>query len=426
MSKIVNARHQLWRSYQQTFLFFAKYVLLGTLIGLLVGSICAGFLVSLEKVTAWRLAQPWLLFLLPLGGVIVGYVYHVYGGNSIKGNNLILESIQDGKEVVPVRMSFLIWFATLVTHLLGGSAGREGTAVQMGGSIAEGVGKVFKISQSERRILLMCGISSGFGAVFGTPLAGTVFALEIAMIGIVTYQALLPCLVASLTGHFTVIYLWGVQHTHYSMGEIPTMSAFLLMKVVIASIAFGFVGMIFSTLIHTMKKLFQRYFHHYAWRSIIGGCAVILLVYVLGTRSYLGLGLPLLTDAFETDIDSLAFMWKTLFTVVTLGSGFQGGEVTPLFIVGATLGHSLSLLLQISTPFLAGLGFVAVFGAAANTPLACIFMGIELFGGEGAIYIFIACVISYLFSGHQGIYSAQKVGYYKHGLKEIIRGRDHS
>lgn len=415
--KVVHARSQLW-------LFFIKFLLLGSVVGLLVGSICAGFLVSLEKVTEWRLVYPWLLFFLPLGGIVVSYVYHAYGGSSTRGNNLILESIQDGKEVVPLRMSFLIWFATLVTHLLGGSAGREGTAVQMGGSIADSIGRLVKLDRSERRIVLLCGVSAGFGAVFGTPIAGTIFALEVAMIGVVTYQALLPCLIASLTGHFTVIYLWGVGHSHYSMGIIPTMSGIVLIKVVIAAIAFGLIAMVFSRLLTSTRKLMQRYLPHYAWRSIVGGCIVITLVYVLDTRNYLGLGLPLLSGAFENGMEPLAFIWKTLFTVVTLGSGFQGGEVTPLFIIGATLGHSLSLLLQISAPFLAGLGFVAVFGAAANTPLACIFMGIELFGGDAAIYIFIACVISYLFSGHRGIYSSQKIGDYKYWFKPIEERND--
>lgn len=401
-----------------SFHFFIKYFLLSTIVGLLVGSVCAGFLVSLAQVTAWQVAMPWLLFLLPLGGVLVGYVYKVYGANSAKGNNLILESIGDGHEDVPVRMGFLIWFATLVTHLFGGSAGREGTAVQIGGSIAEGVGKVFKVNKHDRRILLLCGISAGFGAVFGTPLAGTIFALEISMIGMMSYQALFPCLIASLAGHFTVIYLWGVGHAHYSLGPIPAISGLVLIKVIMSAIIFGLVAMAFSRLLHKIKQLFMSFFQHYMWRSIVGGVLIIALVSVTGTRNYLGLSLPLLKDAFESEINPFSFVWKMLFTVITLGSGFQGGEVTPLFVIGATLGHTLSILLQISAPFLAGLGFVAVFGAAANTPLACIFMGVELFGGEGVLYIFIACVVSYLFSGHQGIYSAQQVGIYKHGMKK--------
>lgn len=406
-------------NYRLSFAFFVKFLWLSGIVGLLVGSACAGFLVSLAQVTAWQMAMPWLLFLLPIGGVLVGYVYNVYGGNSGKGNNLIIESIRDGQEVVPLRMSFLIWFATLVTHLFGGSAGREGTAVQIGGSIAEGIGKAFKVNKQDRRILLMCGISAGFGAVFGTPLAGTIFALEISMIGMITYQALFPCLIASLTGHLTVIYLWGVGHMHYSLGAIPPISGLVLLKVITAAIIFGFVAMMFSRILHKIKQLFASLFQHYMWRSVIGGVIIIALVSIIGSRSYLGLSLPLLSDAFESEINPFSFVWKFLFTVITLGSGFQGGEVTPLFVIGATLGHTLSILLQISAPFLAGLGFVAVFGAAANTPLACIFMGVELFGGDAVLYIFIACVVSYLFSGHQGIYSAQQVGIYKHGIKKL-------
>lgn len=409
-------------NYRLSFAFFVKFLLLSSIVGLLVGSACAGFLVSLAQVTTWQMTMPWLLFLLPFGGVLVGYVYDIYGGNSGKGNNLILESIGDGQEVVPLRMSILIWFATLITHLFGGSAGREGTAVQIGGSIAEGIGKAFRVSIQDRRILLMCGISAGFGAVFGTPLAGTIFALEISVLGMMTYQALFPCLIASLIGHFTVSYLWGVGHVHYSLGAIPPMSGLVLIKVIIAAIIFGIVAMLFSRLLHKTKQLFASLFQHYMWRSIVGGVIIIALVSIIGSRNYLGLSLPLLSDAFESfesEINPFSFVWKLLFTVITLGSGFQGGEVTPLFVIGATLGHTLSMVLHISAPFLAGLGFVAVFGAAANTPLACIFMGIELFGGEAVLYIFVACVVSYLFSGHQGIYSAQQVGIYKHGVKKI-------
>jgi H+/Cl- antiporter ClcA len=211
-------------------------------------------------------------------------------------------------------------------------------------------------------------------------------------------------------GHLTTTALWGVPHLHYSMGAVPDFSLIVAGKVAVAAVAFGLVSLIFSELTHFLKKWSARFFSNPMLKSFVGGIAVILLVYAVGTRDYLGLGVPLIQEAFNGGASLLAFAWKLLFTAVTLGTGFQGGEVTPLFAIGATLGQSLSGLLDLPVPFLAGLGFIAVFCGAANTPIACFIMGIELFGSQGALYMFMACLISYLVSGHTGIYTSQRIG----------------
>lgn len=401
---------------------FLKWVVLGSIIGILSGSASAIFLKSLDFVTGQRLSHPWLLFLLPFGGACVSYLYMKYGGNAGKGNNLILESIQGGKERVPLRMTPLVLFGSLVTHLFGGSAGREGTAVQMGGSLAEWFGKMIKISAEDRRILIMCGISGGFGSIFGTPLAGTVFGLEVVAFGMMSYQALIPCFVASIVGDLVASRLWSVHHIHYSAGMIPELSFVVLMKVVIAAILFGLAARLFSELTHFLKKWFTKMFSNPVIKSAVGGFIIIGLVYITGTRDYLGLGIPLAVDSFQGGVSPFAFLWKLLFTALTLGTGYQGGEVTPLFVIGATLGHTLGNLLAISAPFLAALGFISVFSGAANTPIACFIMGIELFGSEGAVYIFIACIVSYMFSGHSGIYTSQQIGSAKSRLYNIPEG----
>lgn len=402
--------------------YFIKWIVLGSTVGLMTGSASAFFLYSLDYVTSLRMENPWLLFFLPLGGAVVSYLYYKFGKSSTKGNNLILEQILGGTESVPLRMAPLVLIGTLITHLLGGSAGREGTAVQMGGSLSEWFGKLIRVTPADRKILLICGISGGFGSIFGTPLAGTLFGLEVLAIGLISHQALLPAFVASLVGNLTATSLWGVSHLHYPIGEIPALSFLVIMKVIVASILFGLTSRLFSELTHSLKRWYSYLFRNPMVKSAVGGVIIIGLVYLLGTRDYLGLGLPLIEASFTGEVSPLAFLGKILFTSLTLGAGFQGGEVTPLFAIGATLGNALSGWIGLYAPFLAALGFVAVFCGATNTPIACFIMGIELFGGEGAVYMFMACVISYLFSGHSGIYTSQQIGISKHPLLSFPLG----
>jgi H+/Cl- antiporter ClcA len=402
--------------------YFIKWIVLGSAVGLMTGSASAFFLYSLDYVTSLRMENPWLLFFLPLGGAVVSYLYYKFGKNSTKGNNLVLEQIHGGTESVPLRMAPLVLIGTLITHLFGGSAGREGTAVQMGGSLSEWFGKLIRVTPADRKILLICGISGGFGSIFGTPLAGTLFGLEVLAIGLISHQALLPAFVASLVGNLTATSLWGVSHLHYPIGEIPALSFLVILKVIFASILFGLTSRLFSELTHSLKRWFSYFFRNPMIKSAVGGIIIIGLVYLLGTRDYLGLGLPLIEASFTDEVSPLAFLGKILFTSLTLGAGFQGGEVTPLFAIGATLGNALSEWIGLYAPFLAALGFIAVFCGATNTPIACFIMGIELFGGEGAVYMFMACVISYLFSGHSGIYTSQQIGISKHPLLSFPLG----
>ncbi|OIJ18693.1 voltage-gated chloride channel protein [Anaerobacillus alkalidiazotrophicus] len=398
-----------------TISYLIKWLIISSIVGILAGSASALFLATLYWATETRISNPYFLYLLPVAGVIVSYAYTKFGANSGKGNNLILEQIQGGKEHIPLRMAPLVLFGTIMTHLFGGSAGREGTAVQMASSMAESVGKVFKLDKMDRKIILISGISAGFGSVFGTPLAGTVFGLEVIALGIVKYQALYPAFVASFVGDY-VTTAWGIGHSHYELGFIPEASLLLVVKVVFAAVLFGLAGMLFSQMTYWSKTLFAKYFANPMLRSFVGGLIVLTIVLLLGTTDYIGLGLPLIYDSFEAEVSPFAFFLKTLLTSITLGAGFQGGEVTPLFVVGATLGNTISGFLGVPAPFLAALGFIAVFAAATNTPIACFIMGIELFGADAAIYMFMATMVSYFFSGHTGIYSSQKIGVSKSRL----------
>ncbi|MBU7594981.1 voltage-gated chloride channel family protein [Metabacillus halosaccharovorans] len=405
--------------YLYLFFFLIKWAVLAGLVGLLAGSASAFFLVSLEWAAETRETYSWFLFLLPFGGMLVSFLYWRYGLNSAKGNNLLIEQAHGAKESIPFRMAPLVLFGTIVTHLFGGSAGREGTAVQMGGAFSELVGKLFKLDEIDRKIIIICGISSGFGSVFGTPLAGTIFGLEVLALGLIRHEAIFPAFIAAFVGDIVTTTVWGVGHHHYEIGTIPSWSALLLLKILFAAILFGLTSTLFSELTHWLKKQYTKLFPNPMLKCFVGGLVIIGLVYIVGTRKYLGLGIPLIDDAFEGEVSPLTFITKLLFTSLTLGAGYQGGEVTPLFAIGSTLGSSLGDILQVSIPFLAALGFIGVFCGATNTPIACFIMGIELFGSEASLYLFLVCIISYLFSGHTGIYTSQQIGVSKSKLIPI-------
>jgi len=390
--------------------FMLKWLPLAVAAGALGGSASALFLFALDWATATRLLHPWLIGLMPLAGFAVGWLYLHYGREVEAGNNLLIDEIHDPKKVIPVRMAPLVLGGTVVSHLVGASVGREGTAVQMGGALADQLTHLLRLHHEDRRILLMAGISAGFASVFGTPLAGAVFALEVLAIGRLRYDALLPCLAAAIAGD-QICLLWGVHHVQYAIGAIPLLAPWPLLATVLAGAAFG---RLFAAGTHALGAWIKRRVQYAPLRPLLGGIVVAGAAWLLGGERWLGLGIPTIQAAFQQPLPSWDFAGKMAFTIASLGSGFKGGEVTPLFYIGATLGNALAPLLQMPFALLAGLGFVAVFAGAANTPIASTLMAIELFGAEAGVYAAVACVVSYMFSGHRGIYRAQRIGLAKH------------
>lgn len=393
--------------------WIAKWLVLAVAVAVLAGSASAAFLFALDWVTDTRTAHRWLLAGLPLAGFAVGWIYLRFGQQVEAGNNLLIDEIHEPRQALPLRMAPLVLAATIVSHLFGASVGREGTAVQMGGALADQLTHVFRLAPGDRRILLMAGISGGFASVFGTPLAGAVFGFEVLAIGRPRYDALLPCVIAAVVAD-QVGLLWGVHHTHYAIASVPATDAWPLLAMVVAGAIFGLTGRAFADATHALGAWFRRRIAYPPLRPMLGGAAVAAAAWALDADRYLGLGIPTIVEAFERPLAGYDFAGKMAFTIASLGAGFKGGEVTPLFFIGATLGNALAPLLDLPFPLLAGMGFVAVFAGAANTPIASTLMAMELFGSEIGVFAAIACATSYLCSGHSGIYRSQRVGLAKH------------
>lgn len=387
--------------------YFLKWTVISTIAGSLIGSASALFLFLLETVTDLRIDTPILLYFLPLGGLIVGLVYYYWGGDANRGNNLLIDEYHSPTQTMPLKMAPLVLIGTLITHLFGGSAGREGTAVQMGGAIADQFTKYFKISHQDRQTIILIGVSAGFASVFGTPLAGTLFALELMLVGRVKYQSLYPVLIAALIAHFTCL-AWGISHTVYLIDSIPNFSLLLLLKLIFAAATFAIAAILFVKTTDLWSVLFKKYIAFPPLRPFVGAIIFIALILTIGNNTYLGLGVPTIAASFDVSQEWNVFLLKILFTGLTLGAGFKGGEVTPLFFIGAALGSFLALYLNLPISFLAALGFVSVFSGATKTPWACTFMGIELFGADVAIYIALTCIVAFMLSGKHTIYKSQR------------------
>jgi len=388
------------------FLKALRELAIALIVAVFAGSASALLLASLEIATRTRDGHPWLLWLLPAAGLFSGFIYHRWGSQVEAGNNRILEELHAPKATIPLRMAPMVLLGTLVTHLCGGSAGREGTAVQMGGSLADQLASRFHLSPRERETALLAGVAGGFASVFGTPLAGALFALEFVMVGRIRLAALFPCVISALAAD-RICLAWGVHHTAYSIPSIPSLDAHGFAGAVVAGVLFGLAAKTFAVLSHRISIWTKAHVSHPPLRPALGGILVAALIGVLGMR-YAGLGIPVLVDSFRHPQLPWDFAVKILLTALTVGVGFNGGEVTPLFFVGATLGNVLAPGLGLPFPLVAGMGFVAVFAAAAKTPVSSTLMAVELFGAAAGPWAAIACATAYLASGRVGIYRGQR------------------
>lgn len=392
---------------------FKKVSLLLVLIAvaIVIGSAAAFFLWSLDAVTQQRFANPWLIWLLPLAGCAMGFYYRYHGKNVSSANALILEDFQNDSTKIPARLAPSIFISTLITHLFGGSAGREGTAVQMGAGIAAGFSRFVASSRESSQLLILCGIAAGFGAVFGTPFAGAVFALEFTRQRLVS-RTLLPCLFTALAAHYICL-AWGTHHTPYPTIPFPSNIFSFIWKGIALAAILALAGRLFISTSHFTTNKLQTWFPHQAVRGAIGGILIIALFLLAGTSDYLGLGVLAensssltLTKLFSFDqhAPATAWLWKLAFTIVTLSAGFKGGEVTPLFFIGAALGNSLAWYLGAPVNLFAGIAMIAFFAATTKTPYASWIMGVELLGWKIFAPLALIIWITTKLSGKESIY----------------------
>ena len=380
---------------------------LAIVIGILSGIASTLFLHSVEWAITFRREHSWMILFLPLIGFLVAWFYGLYGRDIEGGNNLILEEIHQPKKTIPFRMVPMIFLGAILSHLFGASVGREGAAVQMGAGISDQFSKHLDKFFKNRKLILMMGMSAGFASIFGAPIAGAIFGFEVLFIGTLVYDALLPCLVAAIAGYYTAILL-GVIHPHYVFMEIPNLSLSGFLSAIAAGIIFGYTAKLFVWSLHKIKEIYQKHVPNKLYHPIIGGVIVAASFYAIGSDRYHNLGEEIIRASFTQHVYPWDFLGKIFMTVVSVGSGFKGGEVMSLFYIGSTLGNSLSYILPLDYPILAALGFVSVFAGAANVPIASVILAFELFGPGIGAYAALAIVASYLFSGGSGIYHSQR------------------
>ena len=402
-----------------------KWMLLSTITGVVVGVIGSVFAHTVTYVTELRIEHPQILFGLPLGGLVIVFLYKIAGEEKNTGTNRVLTVIRTEGEEMRGRIAPLILVSTVITHLFGGSSGREGAALQFGASVGNFLGKRFHLNESDRKIVIMSGMSAAFAALFGTPMAAAVFSMEVVSVGVMYYAALVPCMFAAFTAqHVSVLMNVRVLGHPHLVESVPNFYSLNALKVVFLAVCFAFAGMLFCKMLHETEHLLKKWFSNPYLRIVFGGVAVIALRFLLGTEDYLGLGEEILHHSFDEPAVFGIFILKMIFTCLTLCAGFKGGEIVPSLFIGATLGSSLSVMLNLPPDVCAGCGMVGVFVAVTNCPISSMLIAFELFGFAGMPYYCITVAISYLVSGYKSLYKEQKIMYSKTENKYINRMTD--
>jgi H+/Cl- antiporter ClcA len=368
-------------------------------------------------VTNMRAMHPWLIYFLPLGGLVIVGAYHLMHDEKDTGTNLVLSSIHSGDHL-PLRMAPLIFVSTLITHLFGGSAGREGAALQLGGSIGSGIGSLFKFDEKDKHIMIMCGMSAAFSALFGTPMAAAIFSMEVVSVGIMHYSALVPCVVASLIAHGIATH-FGASAEVFFIEEIPAFGIETSVKITVLAILCALVSILFCVALHGSEHLYKKYLKNPFIRIFVGGCLIIILTLLVGNQDYNGTGINVIEKCFDGSVRSEAFLMKIIFTAITLGAGFKGGEIVPSFFTGAAFGCLFGNIVGFSPTLCAAIGMTSVFCGVTNCPITSLLISFELFGYDGMPYFLLAVSFSYMLSGYFGLYHSQKIMYSKYKTNYI-------
>ena len=403
---------------------FLKWVLFAGVIGLAAGGVSTAFYYALNAVTALREANPWLLWLLPLGGVAIVLLYRICGMEKDRGTNFVLVAVRENQPL-RLRTAPLIFAATVLTHLLGGSSGREGAILQIGGSLSSKIGRWMHLDDKDSRIITMCGMSAAFSALFGTPLTAAMFAMEVTSVGVLYYAAIVPCVLSAIIGLW-VAQLCGVPPTAFSLQGVPNLTPVTLLQCIGMGVLFALLSILFCRMMHAAPRLYDKYLPNPVARAAAGGALVLALTFLVwlwnpGTYDYNGAGTAVIHAAIGGEARPEAFLLKMLFTTITLGAGFKGGKIVPVFFTGATFGCTAAPLLGLHSSFGAGLGMVCVFCGVTNCPMTSLLLSLELFAGNSlgmftgqSLGLFAVCIaVAYMLSGYYGLYSEQKIVYSK-------------
>ena len=396
-----------------------KWVIFALITGLVVGSIATMFHFSITIATMVREKTPWVIFLLPIGGLIIVRCYRMVKDEKELSTNSVLSAIHSN-EKLPLKMAPLIFVSTVITHLFGGSAGREGAALQLGGSIGNGLGALFHFDDDDKHIMIMCGMSAAFAALFGTPMAAAIFSMEVISVGIMQYSALVPCVIASLSA-FSVAQAFGVGQELFLVSQVPNFTIFSATKVTILAVLCAVLSIAFCVLLHQTEHLYKKLFKNQYLRVVVGGCLIIVLTLLVGDQTYNGTGMHVIEEAMEGHVVPYAFLLKMLFTAITIGAGYKGGEIVPSFFIGATFGCLFGNILGFAPDLCAAVGMTSLFCGVTNCPVTSLLISFELFGYDGMPYYLLAVAFSYMLSGYYGLYSSQRIMYSKYRTQFINR-----
>ncbi len=390
---------------------FLKWIFISTVIGIIVGAVGSCFHHATDFVAELRHKYTWLIYFLPIGGLVIVLLYHLCRMDNDKGTNDVLLSIKENKKL-SVFMAPLIFVTSTITHLFGGSSGREGAALQIGGSIAQNFGRLFKLDENDKKIITMCGMSGAFAAVFGTPVTAAIFAIEIVNVGSMCFSALLPCVISAIAGS-KISLLLGISPVSFKLSGIPELELIPILKITALSILTAILSIVFCEAMHKSKKIYSKFLPNKYLRISVAGVLVVILTLIVGSYDYNGTGMDIVSKAISGEAKNEAFILKILFTAVTLGGGYKGGEIVPVFFTGATFGNTIGKLINLSPSFCAGIGVISLFCGVTNCPITSFILSIELFGSEGIIYFMLSCALSYMLSGYHSLYKEQKILYSK-------------
>ncbi|MBQ8278428.1 MAG: chloride channel protein [Roseburia sp.] len=396
-----------------------KWVIFAAISGTVIGSISTMFHFAISIATMVREKNTWILFLLPIGGLIIVRCYRLVKDDKELSTNSVLSAIHSN-EKLPLKMAPLIFVSTVITHLFGGSAGREGAALQLGGSIGNGLGQLFRFNDNDKHIMIMCGMSAAFSALFGTPMAAAIFSMEVISVGIMQYSALVPCVIASLSA-FSVAQAFGVGQEQFLVEIVPNFTILSAGKVTIVAVLCAVLSIAFCVLLHQTEHLYKKLFKNPYLRVFVGGCLIIVLTLLVGDQTYNGTGMHVIEEAMEGHVVPYAFLLKMIFTAVTIGAGYKGGEIVPSFFIGATFGCLFGNMIGFAPDLCAAVGMTSLFCGVTNCPITSLLISFELFGYEGMPYYLLAVAFSYMLSGYYGLYSSQRIMYSKYRTKYINR-----